>query len=61
MLPLSDALTSGAQPEPKCSSGTESGHHGAHAMAVRKTLLKSDTGVCLSRVDEVQGEPLFLC
>lgn len=25
-------------------------------MAVRKTLLRSDTGVCLQRVDEVQGE-----
>ncbi len=24
-------------------------------MAVRKTLLKSDTGVCLTRVDEVAG------
>ena len=25
-------------------------------MAVRKTVLKSDTGVCLQRVDEVRGE-----
>ena len=25
-------------------------------MPIRRTLLKSDTGVCLQRVDEVQGE-----